>query len=562
MTAGAGDIVVERVRVVAWIRALAATGAAIAACLLPPTTHHRVGLQVVAALVWVPWSAAVALAATGRTPSWLPSLAATGDLGIIFAATLLLPSKAEVATLVYALEVVGAAWAGGLRLSLPVALAAVALPVVAGTVNGDASVDPLLLGVLALVVAAMVAVLERAAVVQRQSEVHSTRLAGKSAAVLDKVADAIVFCDGRGVIVEANAAAARLVHGPVDPAARAACHDVLALHIGERRLDCSNGCPLVGDDGDEGVEAWRPAPDGARQPLLVSVASVGEGDDAEVVHSLRDITRLKQADEAKTLFLATASHELKTPLTVIAGFSETLLLHGALDERDREYALRAIDTRAHELSRIVDRLLLSSRIEAGRVDIEMSVVRIVPLVLERAAALERATDRPVHLSVDVADDIVVAADPGAFVTVVDHLLDNAVKYSPDGGPVRVDVRGARPAGDERDDRVEVSVTDEGIGMDADAVDHCFDKFWQSQVGDRRRFGGTGIGLYIVKSLVEAMHGAVRVESALGRGATFTVELRVADEGVWDLEPASITSTGGERSMVREFMRQIGVSGGD
>jgi signal transduction histidine kinase len=561
MVAMTTDVVVGRVRIVAWIRALAATGAAIAACLLPPTSAHRVGLQVLAGLLWVPWSAGVALAATGRAPSWLPSVAAIGDLGIVFAGTLLLPTKGDVAALVYALEVVGSAWAGGLRLSLPVALAAIALPVVAGTVNGDASVDPLLLGVLALVVAAMVAVLERAAVVQRRSEVVSSRLAGKSAAVLDKVADAIVFCDGRGVIVEANAAAARLVHAPLETATHPACHDVLALHVGERRLDCSHGCPLVSDDDggvrDDGVEAWRPAPDGGRQPLLVSVARVGDGNDVEVVHSLRDITRLKQADEAKTLFLATASHELKTPLTVIAGFSETLLLHDALDAHDREYALRAIDTRAHELSRIVDRLLLSSRIEAGRVDVEMSAVRVVPLVLERATALERAADRPVHVSVEVADDIAVAADPGAFVTVLDHLLDNAVKYSPDGGPVQLVVHAVGDIGD----AVCVSVRDDGIGMDADAVDHCFDKFWQSHVGDRRRFGGTGIGLYIVKSLVEAMGGRVGVDSELGAGATFTVELRTAAprDGTPDIVP---TADAGERSMVREFMRQIGVGGGD
>jgi PAS domain S-box-containing protein len=354
-------VAIGRVRIVAWARALAATAAAITASVLPATTAHRYGLQVLAGVLWVPWAGAVALAATGRPPSWLPSVAAFGDLAVVFSFSLLLPDRADVAALVYALEVVAAVWSGGVRFSIPVALAAVGLPVVAGTVDTEATVDPLLLGVLAAVVAVVAAALEGAAEAQRRSDVRSIRLAGKSAAVLDQVADAIVFCDSRGRIVETNDAAAILVSMPSLDARGRACHEVLALHVGERRLDCSQGCPLV-DHRDGGADVWRPTVDGRRQPLLVSVAAVGEPPEVEIVHSLRDITRLKQADEAKTLFLATASHELKTPLTVIAGFAQTLLVRPELGERDREYALQAIDKRAQELSRIVDRLLLSSRI--------------------------------------------------------------------------------------------------------------------------------------------------------------------------------------------------------
>jgi signal transduction histidine kinase len=111
----------------------------------------------------------------------------------------------------------------------------------------------------------------------------------------------------------------------------------------------------------------------------------------------------------------------------------------------------------------------------------------------------------------------VLADKEAVTTIVDHLLDNAVKYSPDGGPIE-----ATAHADES--WVELRVADQGIGMDAEHVAHCFERFWQAESSDVRRFGGTGIGLYIVRSLAEAMGGEVHVESMPRRGSTFVVKL--------------------------------------
>ncbi len=111
-----------------------------------------------------------------------------------------------------------------------------------------------------------------------------------------------------------------------------------------------------------------------------------------------------------------------------------------------------------------------------------------------------------------------AADPLALQTVVDHLLDNAVKYS-DGGPVVIEGR-------RRSAMVEISVSDIGIGMDEEQARHCFDKFWQAESTDVRRFGGTGIGLYIVSSMVDAMGGTIVVESAPGQGSRFVVRVPV------------------------------------
>ena len=268
-------------------------------------------------------------------------------------------------------------------------------------------------------------------------------------------------------------------------------------------------------------EAWRPARDGGRQPLLVSVNALpaADGPDVEVVHSIRDITRLKQADEAKTLFLATASHELKTPLTVINGFAKTLTTRSLTPQKQRE-ALAAIRRRGEELARVVDRLLLSSRIEAGRAEVSDCSVDLIPLIYERAAALATATDR--QIDVDLPDDLAaVSGDPSALTTVVDHLLENAVKYSPDGETVAVTAAAEMANGA---CFVIVNVADGGVGMDPSTVAHCFDKFWQADASGTRRFGGTGIGLYIVRSLVEAMGGTVSVHSELGNGSVFSFRL--------------------------------------
>jgi signal transduction histidine kinase len=287
---------------------------------------------------------------------------------------------------------------------------------------------------------------------------------------------------------------------------------------------------------------WRALPDGKRQPLLASAALVDDG--AEVVHSLRDITKLVEADEAKTVFLATTSHELKTPLTVINGFASTLLRQPDIDPGTREVALTAIHRRAQELSKIVDRLLMSSRIEAGRLSLAVEQVNVAELVRDRVLPVPAATGRDVVLDVTDAPDAYANAD--AVATVVDHLVDNALKYAPDG-QVRVAVGADGGA-------VVLRVRDDGVGMDAEQAEHCFDKFWQADASDARQFGGTGIGLYIVRSLVEAMGGTIEVRSALGAGSEFAVRLASVEPVI-----ALPDQRAPEASMIREFMRQIGVA---
>jgi signal transduction histidine kinase len=430
-------------------------------------------------------------------------------------------------------------------------------------------------GLFAVLIVGVLLIVERATNRSRGAEERVVRAQTRADVILAAVGNAVVVTDSASRIINANPAADRIlatggrIHGR-------SCTDVLGLHLGERRLDCTSGCQLLAlasthrneppaqspssthtpgdvevDFAPSDFEAWRPAKGGGRQPLLVSVNALpaADGPDVEVVHSIRDITQLKQADEAKTLFLATASHELKTPLTVINGFAKTLTTRRLTAEKQRD-ALAAIRRRGEELAQVVDRLLLSSRIEAGSAEVTRGPVDLIPLIYERATALGEARDRIIE--VDLPDDLPSAAgDTSAIITVVDHLLDNAVKYSPDGQPVIVraaahlhDVSARAPG--EPVGEIVIEVVDAGVGMDPQTMEHCFDKFWQADTSGTRRFGGTGIGLYIVRSLTEAMGGSVSARSTPGGGTTFAVRLDAADTGPvipLPAPPAENTTTG-------------------
>ena len=502
-------------------------------------------------MLWLPWTVFllfVGMVHPGRRRHLRLALygGPVGDVAVLFAAQCLVPWAWGILLLAEALAVSAAAWLWRGRRAWLLLGSAVALTMTAQTIVPAGDRQPTgLLAVFALSMVGLTLVVGRIARDHRVAAVTSHHFRQKAETILARVADGIVVTDGSGIVLETNPAGERLMGAEGPFVVGMPCVRALGLHEGERPLDCRQGCPLLADgpagEPGPGREVWRELADGRRQPLLASVFAVtDEQGGIEVVHSLRDITRLKEADEAKTLFLATASHELKTPVTVIAGFAETILAYPDMPLERRAQAVEAIRRRATELSAIVDRLLLSSKIESGRVHVDVHPVDVRALVIERSSAFQDASGR--HIVRLVADESLVGmADPLALQTVVDHLLDNAVKYS-DGGPVVI--RGRR-----RDGAVEVSVSDIGIGMDEEQAQHCFDKFWQAESTDVRRFGGTGIGLYIVSSLVDAMGGTICVETAVGRGSTFTVTLPEVDVPQAAAVPA-------DQPGIKDFRRQV------
>src|SRR5581483_829562 len=269
-------------------------------------------------------------------------------------------------------------------------LAGFALVSSAAIARGQSGFDAYVVAVYPFVVASLAWLLDTAAVERIVEIDRVVRLHEKSDALLSGVAEAVMVTSPDGRVLEWNQAAAHTFGCPHDQAVGRDCASVLGLRRDVRDLDCSHGCAVLEiqqslqEQGIADVEVWRTVATGQRQPLLVSAIPVVDSNHevVEVVHSFRDITKLKQADEAKTLFLATASHELKTPLTVIRGFSQMLLLPNNNMSADEQItALRAIDVRAGQLTAIVDRLLLSSRIEAGQVDLTPEPIDLLPTLL-------------------------------------------------------------------------------------------------------------------------------------------------------------------------------------
>jgi PAS domain S-box-containing protein len=543
---------IAAVRVAARGRVLVATLAVIVGSLLPSGNPRRDAFLYVLGVFWVPWSGWLALDADRHPPRFTRLAGAAGDMVVLLALGTLIEGWLVGVGMGCGIVVLVAAYSGSVLEGVGLSATAVAIFTLASYTTPPEDVPrPILLVLYSGVLVLLLVVLARGSSERRRVSAQSERLLGRSAAVLERVADGVIVTDAKGNLLEANPAARRIMAGADTKASARHCDALLGLQLGERALDCSRGCALLRlegkGDADEGKEVWRMAPDGRRQPLLANVCAItnDKGEVEEVVHSLRDITTLKQADEAKTLFLATASHELKTPLTVIRGFGELLLDFPDLNEQASR-AAEAIVRRSEELSTIVDGILLSSRIEAGRLDLDVSDLQLAPILRERGESLMEATGRTID--VVVPEDLPEAeADPAAVTTVVDHLLDNAVKYSPAGG--RVTLRAEADDG-----HVRVHVSDTGIGMASEQAARCFDKFWQAESTDQRRFRGTGIGLYIVRSLVEGMGGTIEVESVQGRGTTFTVSLQRPGEDL----AASVSLLAGEDSIVREFMRQLGL----
>jgi signal transduction histidine kinase len=242
------------------------------------------------------------------------------------------------------------------------------------------------------------------------------------------------------------------------------------------------------------------------------------------------LTMRPRADEsdqvqARDLFLAVASHELRTPVTVIRGYADTLVEHWeALDEPARREAVLIMGQRARELGRLVDRLLTTATDAAGLLDGAPGVPFDVIDAL-REVTDDLAPDVRAGIRLDLPGSLPKAAgDRAGIATVVTELVTNAVKYSP--ARVHVDVTaGADPQ------TVWFRVADRGVGIRPENVERAFERFWQFERGDQRRYGGVGLGLYLVRRIVERQNGWVSLRPRDGGGTVAEVRLPRADVSV-------------------------------
>ena len=472
---------------------------------------------VLAPIVWVvtvlvPWR---------RAPDWCCVALLVLDLGLIGLARLDPVGGSAL------LVVIPALWLGyvyGVRGAVVTGLGTVALIVVPGLLYIGSSGINLSRSVLTTVLAVVVS-LAIANVVQRvrggQEMIELQRRVGE--AILDTVDVGLVLLDSQGRYTTMNRR-----HHDFMRLAFPAGHNGMAGQLGEvfhedgetlvHREDMPTYRATQGEEFDDQL-IWCGSDPLTRRALSVSsrVVRDDQGRFAGAALAYKDVTDFMRALEVKEEFVASVSHELRTPLTSIHGFTSLVLERDDLPE-EVVHQLGIVERNVDRLDRLVADLLQTAQVERGLVHLERERTDLAQLVRQSIEAARPAIEvAGLTLATRLPEHLVVMVDPQRFSQVVDNLVSNAVKYTPAGGRVEVDLSVTH-------DRVELVVVDTGIGISARDRNHVFSRFFRGQHASRQSIQGIGLGLSITKAIVDSHGGRIEVESEEGRGSTFRVRL--------------------------------------
>jgi signal transduction histidine kinase len=354
-----------------------------------------------------------------------------------------------------------------------------------------------------------------------------------SRAVLDSMADGVMTLDWEKRITSFNRAAEAITGWSAEQAIGRTCEEILRAQYfcaadatGARRSgSCAESCPLVQLLADQQlmdtgvtVEGSILSKDGESRYVSSTYSVVAdEGNLMGAVVLFRDITEKRAFEQMKSDYAAALSHDLKTPLTAMKGYAVTLLRHGEkLDEETRQDALEVINSEIDRVTRMFDNLLHQARIEAGQQGRFIEGVELGPVV-KRVVSVHQLSSRRHQLSSNVPDKLIVRADRDQLEQILNNLVSNAVKYSPQGCSIHVQAHSEGRF-------VLVEVADTGPGIPEDQLDIVFERFRRVQDRMSRKVSGSGLGLYITRMLVEGMEGEVGVRSQLGQGSTFWFRL--------------------------------------
>jgi signal transduction histidine kinase len=334
----------------------------------------------------------------------------------------------------------------------------------------------------------------------------------QAALALTFVGDGVFLVDEDGVIRIWNTAAAVITGLP---------ESAVVNHRAEEAIPGWSAVeahvPLILGPGIPRAETIPIELHGAERWLSISGVSFPGG----TAYAFRDLTDERRVERLKSEFVSTISHELRTPLAAIYGAALTLRREEPALEAQRDGLLDVIAGESERLARIVNDILWASRLESGTLHVAVESCdprRLAETVVEATKAHLPAN---IAITLEVAPDVpAVAADPDKVRQILTNLVDNAVKYSPDGGDVLVEVG-------MRGEAVCFAVQDHGLGIPASEHPHIFEKFYRLDPELTRGVGGTGLGLYIARELARRMNGRVDVESSEGKGSTFRVELPIA-----------------------------------
>jgi PAS domain S-box-containing protein len=330
------------------------------------------------------------------------------------------------------------------------------------------------------------------------------------AAILSSTTDAVLVTDRDDRVLLAN------------PAAERAFSFEASMVVG-RKIDETEVAPGLAQvfveplSPSEALTAEVPLPDGRTLYASVSTILSANGERIGRVAMMRDITRFKELDELKTEFVATVSHDLRSPLTFMRGYTTMLPMVDDLSDKQQDYIEKILQG-IGQMSNLIDDLLDLGRIEAG-VGLERKPCHLGAILIEAVDSMRvRATTKGLALRLEPAEKMaVVSGDATSLRQVVTNLVDNAIKYTPNGGTVTVGLSVL-------DRQAIIRVSDTGIGIAPDDQVRLFEKFYRIKRRDTMNIPGTGLGLAIVKSIIERHNGRVWVESELDKGSTFYVSL--------------------------------------
>lgn len=362
---------------------------------------------------------------------------------------------------------------------------------------------------------------------------------GLAELTLNNITDGVILIDANGTIVFANPAATTMV-GYGSPTNVVGLNYQVVL-----RLENSDGAEVPPEQTKLTYAVKTNAALTTREYYLVSAQSerkaaisltltpTGGPKDSKII-TFRDITKELEEEQEQSEFISTASHEMRTPVASIEGYLGLALnpQTATIDARAKQY-LEAAHQASQHLGRLFKDLLDVTKLDDGRAKMRLVPVEIVTVVKEMAATHGKemaaknlkysfGTTATVKRDRQIEQLVYAAVDLDFLREILDNLIENAIKYTPEGGEIWVNARGDG-------DKVVINVTDTGIGVSPEDAGHIFQKFYRVDNSQTRQIGGTGLGLHLVKQRVEAMDGRVWVESAFGEGSTFFVSLpRISD----------------------------------
>ncbi len=342
-------------------------------------------------------------------------------------------------------------------------------------------------------------------------------------AIIENSGDGVMMVNPYRIIQVWNRTLAQLTGISADEAVGRPCYEVLDLRTQQGVSVCHTACPLIRRpaDGRLYAEGIHHRLDGLSINLAdhYSLQLNREDEITQIIANVRDVTHFHEAEQLKQTLLSVISHELKTPVSIIKGWADTLAREDAnWDKRTLNEGLNVIEEEADRLDRLITNFLRASQLQSGGFKLKMGYVDLISLVKNGIDGL-RATTTDHTMTLRFPNNMPpIWGDEERLHEVVTNLLNNAIKYSPSGGEIVVSI------GLTDHNSVEIAVQDEGIGIAPVDLPHVFERFFRVDNRLVRETSGTGLGLFLVKSVIEAHGGRASVESTPGQGSCFYVEI--------------------------------------